>query len=136
MFFMIGFSAFAQTAAREGVTFKGKADADCVPKTGNYHYPTTEATVSIENGSITKIVNPAADRARAEVQQTNDAHTATTCTRCNGKEVAGYSRVSVSNTPENFSVDRYLTGRYTTTTRYGDTLFPNICTECGGKGVK
>lgn len=64
---MMGFSAFAQTAAREGVTFKGTADADCVPKTGNYHYPATEATVSIENGSITKIVNPAADRARAKM---------------------------------------------------------------------
>ena len=133
---MMGFSDFAQTAAREGVTFKGKADADCVPRKRNYHYPATEATVSIENGSITKIVNPAADRARVEVQRTNGAHTATTCTRCNGKEVAGYSRVSVTNTSENFGVDRYLNGHYTTTTKYGDTLFPNICTECGGKGVK
>jgi len=78
---MMGFSAFAQTAFREGVTFKGKADADCVPRRGNYHYPATEATVSIENRSITKIVNPAADRARAKMQQTNDAHTATTCNR-------------------------------------------------------
>lgn len=68
---MMGFSAFAQTAVREDVTFKGKADADCFPRTGNYHYPATEAKVSIENGSITKIVNPAADRARAEMQQTN-----------------------------------------------------------------
>ena len=123
MFFMMGFSDFAQTAAREGVTFKRTVDADCVPRTGNYDYPATEATVSIEKGSITKIVNPAADRTKAAMQQTNDAHTATTCTRCNGKGVAGYSRVSVSNTSEIFGVDRYLNGRYTTTTRYGDKLF-------------
>lgn len=67
---MMGFSAFAQTAVREGVTFKGKADADCFPRTGNYHYPASEATVSIENGSIIKIVNPAADRTKAAMQQT------------------------------------------------------------------
>lgn len=122
--------------AREGVTFKGTVNAECIPQTGEYHYPANEATVSIENGTITKIVNPKADRAKAELKQIENAQKPVTCTRCNGKGIAGYSRVSVTNTVENVGVDRYLNGRYTTTTRYGNTSFPNICTECGGKGVK
>jgi hypothetical protein len=122
--------------AREGVTFKGTVNAECIPQTGEYIYPANEATVSIKNGTITKIVNPAADRAKAAQKQLEDAQKPVTCSRCNGKGIAGYSRVSVTNTTENVGVDRYLNGRYTTTTRYGNTSFPNICTDCGGKGVK
>lgn len=122
--------------AREGVTFTGKVNADCEPQTGDYFYPANEATVSILNGVITQIVNPKADRLKAELKQMEDAQKPVTCTRCNGKGIAGYSRVSVTNTIENVGFDRYMNGRYTTTTRYGDTKFPNICTECGGAGVK
>jgi len=122
--------------ARESVSFTGKVNEDCTPQTGNYYYPNTEATVTILNGKITKIVNPKADKLKAEMSQMDAAQKPTTCTRCNGKGISGYSRVSVTNTVENVGVDRYLNGRYTTTTRYGSTSFPDICTDCGGKGIK
>lgn len=117
---------------QEAVSFTGKVNEDCTPQTGNYYYPGTGATVTIQNGKITKIANPAADRLHAQMEA---AQKPSTCTRCNGKGISGYSRVSVTNTVENVGVDRYLHGRYTTTTRYGNTSFPDICTECGGKGV-
>lgn len=117
---------------QEAVSFTGKVNEDCTPQTGNYYYPGTGATVTIQNGKITKIANPAADRLHAQMEATEKP---STCTRCNGKGISGYSRVSVTNTVENVGVDRYLNGRYTTTTRYGNTSFPDICTECGGKGV-
>lgn len=122
--------------ARESVQFKGKVNEGCIPQTGNYYYPNTEATVTILNGKITKIVNPKADKLKAQMSQMDAAQKPTTCNRCNGKGISGYSRVSVTNTVENVGVDRYLNGRYTTTTRYGRTAFPDICTDCGGKGIK
>lgn len=117
------------------VSFKGKVNEDCTPKSGTYYYPSNEASVTIENGKITKIVNPKADQLKAQMLQ-NEASKNTPCNRCNGKGISGYSRVSVTNTTENVGVDRYLNGRYTTTTRYGRTSFPDICTDCGGKGIK
>jgi hypothetical protein len=122
--------------AREGVTFTGEVNANCEPQTGDYYYPSNEATVSIQNGSITKIVNPRADRLKAEMAEAEEAQKAYPCSRCNGTGISGYSRVSVTNTIENVGFDRYMNGRYTTTTRYGETRFPDICTECGGKGVR
>jgi hypothetical protein len=122
--------------AKEGITFTGDVDVNCQPQTGDYYYPSTEATVTIQNGTITKIVNPRAERLKAEMAQAEEAQKAFPCSRCNGTGIMGYSRVSVTNTVENVGFDRYMNGRYTTTTRYGDTRFPDICTECGGKGVK
>lgn len=118
------------------VSFTGTVNEDCTPKTGIYNYPSNEATVSIENGKITKIVNLKADKLKAQMNQYEASQKSSTCNRCNGKGISGYSRVSVTNTTENFGVDRYLNGRYTTTTRYGRTSFPDICTDCGGKGIK
>ncbi len=118
------------------VSFTGKVNEDCTPKTGTYNYPRNEATVSIENGKITKIVNPKADQLKEQMKQYEASQKPSTCTRCNGKGISGYSRVSVTTTTENVGIDRYLNGKFTTTTRYGSTSFPDICTDCGGKGIK
>lgn len=115
------------------VTFEGSVDKDGIPESGLYSYG-NGATVTIENGKITKIYNPEAERIKAEIAAYNEVPKPVQCPVCEGDGIAGYSRATYSYTHENFGTDRYLYGQYQTNTRSGE-LFPNICTNCGGKGM-
>lgn len=118
---------------KENVTFKGTFTADARPLSGTYSYPAMESTVTIENGKITKVHTPIADKLEQEIKEANERMQPKTCDKCNGKGISGYSRATYSFTSENFGTDRYLYGRYSTRTTQGQA-FPDICTKCGGSG--
>jgi hypothetical protein len=129
--------------AKENATFNGVFNSDGTPKTGEYKYPNNRATVSIVNGSITKIDNPVARRADSlAIEAKKDKP----CSKCSGKGMfAGAPYLPApreSHTISYYSDNGY--GRHVERTEVissssssSRAIFslPTECSECHGTGV-
>ena len=66
---------------QDGVSFTGSFNQDGTPKSGDYYYETNKATVTVVDGSITKVVNPVAEKARKLAEEQSKPRK---CSACSG----------------------------------------------------
>ena len=126
------------TYANEAITFEGNYNNYGSPKTGKYYYETNKATVIIENGIITKIDNPVAERAKKLAEEQSKPRS---CSACGGGGmIAGVDRREESEyyyTIDYVRSDGSLArssdgnvGKSTKTVRG----WPTECKKCRGSG--
>ena len=126
------------TYANEAITFEGNYNTNGSPKTGKYYYQTNKATVIVENGIITKIDNPVAERAKKLAEEQSKPHS---CSACGGKgmnpgvtravQKEGYYSINYLNSSGmTVGTSSGNTSSYTTY----ETSWPTECNKCRGSG--
>lgn len=124
--------------ANESITFEGKYNTDGSPKTGKYYYENNKATVLIENGLITKIDNPVAEKARKLAEEQSKPKK---CSACSGAGMnAGVTRAvqkesyySINYVNSSGNTVGTSSGNTSTRTVY-ETSWPTECKVCRGTG--
>lgn len=122
------------TYSKEVVSFTGDFNPDGTPKSGDYYYDINKATVTILNGTITKVVNPVAERARKLAEKQSKPRS---CSACGGagmfgggtKNVTVYHELVIKSPGRQDRVHEYANP----STRKEFTM-PTECSSCRGTG--